>query len=93
MAEGQRTNQVLVPQARQALDQWRNEIASELGINPPGGYFGDVPARYCGAIGGHMVKRMIQMAEQSLSSGAGFGTLTATPGTTGGTTAGRTPTR
>lgn len=88
MGEGQRSNQVLVPQARQVLDQFKNEIANELGINPPGGYFGDIPSRQCGAIGGHMVRRMIQFAEQNLSSGAGLTTMgTTTP------TAGRTPTR
>lgn len=68
MAEGQRRNQVVVPQARQALDQLKFEIASELGIPNYSGYLGDVPSRLNGAVGGNMVRRMIQLAEQQLAS-------------------------
>ncbi|HAG07841.1 MAG: Small acid-soluble spore protein alpha/beta type [Clostridia bacterium 62_21] len=68
MAQGQRTNRVLVPEARAALDQLKWEIAREVGINlPPGSYLGDVPSRQNGAIGGHMVRRMIQAYEQNLA--------------------------
>jgi hypothetical protein len=66
---GQRRNIAVVPEARPALDQFRNEIANELGIQPPAGYWGDIPSRTCGAVGGHMVRRMIEIAEQSLASG------------------------
>ncbi len=66
MGQGQRSNSAVVPQARPALDQFRNEIANELGIQPPGGYWGDIPSRTCGAVGGHMVRRMIELAEQTL---------------------------
>ena len=69
MGTGQRSNASVVPQARPALDQFRNEIANELGIQPPGGYWGDIPSRTCGAVGGHMVRRMIELAEQSLAGG------------------------
>ncbi|HHW19108.1 MAG TPA: alpha/beta-type small acid-soluble spore protein [Firmicutes bacterium] len=69
MGSGQRSNTVVVPQARPALDAFRNEIANELGIQPPGDYWGDIPSRTCGAVGGHMVRRMIELAEQSLSQG------------------------
>jgi hypothetical protein len=66
VGQGQRSNSAVVPQARPALDQFRNEIANELGIQPPGGYWGDIPSRTCGAVGGHMVRRMIELAEQTL---------------------------
>ncbi len=66
MGQGQRKNIAVVPQARPALDQFRNEVANELGVQPPGGYWGDIPSRTCGAVGGHMVRRMIELAEQSL---------------------------
>lgn len=69
MGTGQRRNIAVVPQARQALDSFRNEVANELGIQPPAGYWGDIPSRTCGAVGGHMVRRMIELAEQSLSNG------------------------
>ena len=67
MAQGQRRNQVVNPQARQALDQLAFETAQDLGIQW-GGYMGDLPSRQTGAVGGHMVRRMIAMAEQQLSS-------------------------
>lgn len=76
MGQGQRKNIAVVPQARPALDAFRNEVANELGIQPPGGYWGDIPSRTCGAVGGHMVRRMIELAEQSLSGGRFAGTQT-----------------
>ena len=60
------TNQLVVPHARQALEQFKQEVASELGIPNYQGYLGDVPARINGAVGGNMVRRMIAAAEQSL---------------------------
>jgi hypothetical protein len=76
MGTGQRSNIAVVPQARPALDAFRNEVANELGIQPPGGYWGDIPSRTCGAVGGHMVRRMIELAEQSLAGGRFAGTQT-----------------
>lgn len=82
VAQGQRGNRALVPQATQALDSFKYQVAAEIGITPPqGGYWGDLPARQCGAVGGHMVRRMIQLAEQQLAGGAaapaaGFGAAT-----------------
>ncbi|MEW6522631.1 MAG: alpha/beta-type small acid-soluble spore protein [Bacillota bacterium] len=71
MGQGQRTNQVLIPEARMALDQFKYEVAADLGINPPGDYWGNLTSRDCGAVGGHMVRRMIQLAEQSLAGRTG----------------------
>jgi hypothetical protein len=64
------SNRILNPQARQALDQMKYEIASQVGVdyNSYGGYLGDIPAREAGRIGGQMVKQMIAAAEQSLIS-------------------------
>jgi len=67
MAQGQRTNQIKVPQARQAMDQFKYETAAELGIQNYQGYLGDVPSRLNGAVGGNMVKKMIQQYEQQLA--------------------------
>ncbi|MGE5573967.1 MAG: small, acid-soluble spore protein, alpha/beta type [Bacillota bacterium] len=69
MARGQKRNRALVVEAGNALDQWKYEIANE--INFPtnqivGGYWGSIPSAQCGAVGGHMVKRMIEAAERSL---------------------------
>ncbi len=71
MAEGQRTNRVLVRGAEQALDRMKYEVATEVGITPPpDGYWGDLPARQCGAVGGHIVRRLIQQAEQQMAGTA-----------------------
>jgi small acid-soluble spore protein B (major beta-type SASP) len=74
MAGGQK-NSILIPQARYGLLQLRNEVAKELGIPiPDHGYMGDIPSKLNGALGGHMVRRMIASAEQSLANSgtAGF---------------------
>jgi len=68
VAQGQRGNRALVRGAEQALDQFKYQVAGEVGITPPpDGYWGDLPARQCGAVGGHMVRRMIQLAEQQMA--------------------------
>ncbi|HSW10793.1 MAG TPA: alpha/beta-type small acid-soluble spore protein [Bacillota bacterium] len=71
MAQGSdRSNRVLVREAGRALDAFKYEVAKELGIDHQrirGGYWGDLSSRDCGAVGGHMVRRMIQLAEQSLA--------------------------
>jgi len=74
MAEGQRTNRILVRGAERALDQFKYEVARELGIQvPQDGYWGDIPSRLNGAVGGHMVRRMIQLAEEQLAGRSGGG--------------------
>lgn len=69
MARGSNTgNRALVRGAAPALDQFKYEIAHELGLQGvDDGYWGDVPARQCGAVGGQMVRKMIEMAEQNLA--------------------------
>ena len=76
MARQSRSNRILNPQARQALDQMKYEIASQVGVdyNAYGGYLGDIPAREARRIGGQMVKHMIAAAEQSLISQTVAGT-------------------
>ena len=66
MAQGQRSNNVLLPQARQGLERLKQEVAAELGVPNYQGYLGDVPSRINGAVGGNMVRRMIAAAEQAL---------------------------
>jgi len=73
---GQRSNRILVRGAEHALDQFKYEVAREIGLTPPqDGYWGDYPARQCGAMGGHMVRRMIQDAELRLVGGGFAGTM------------------
>ncbi|HHV62560.1 MAG TPA: alpha/beta-type small acid-soluble spore protein [Firmicutes bacterium] len=68
-----RNNRTVVTGARPALDQFKYEIANELNIPTnliQGDYWGNLSARDCGAVGGHMVRRMIEAAEQSLAEQA-----------------------
>ena len=60
-------NQTLVPEAKNALNRFKYEVASEIGVNLKQGYNGDITSRDAGKIGGNMVKKMIQYAEQSMS--------------------------
>ncbi|HZG83805.1 alpha/beta-type small acid-soluble spore protein [Paenibacillus sp.] len=69
----QSSNNLIVPQANQALEQLKYEVAQELGIQiPQDGYYGYMATRDTGAIGGHMVRRMVQIAEETLARGARF---------------------
>lgn len=70
MAQGSSSsNTPVVPNAKKSLDQFKYEVANELGIQTPAdGYWGTMTTRDTGAIGGHMVRKMIAMAEQALST-------------------------
>ena len=61
------TNRALYPEARQALDRMKFEVASQIGVNLKDGYNGDLRARDAGSIGGFMVKRMIEQVERQMS--------------------------
>ncbi|WP_217594967.1 alpha/beta-type small acid-soluble spore protein [Cohnella sp. GbtcB17] len=64
-------NQVLVPQARQALESMKMEAAQSLGVQiPSDGYYGNVTSRDAGSLGGYITKKLVQMAEQQLSGGS-----------------------
>ncbi len=52
-------NKILVPQAKQQMDQFKYESAQEVGVALKPGYNGDLTARQAGSIGGQMVKKMI----------------------------------
>jgi hypothetical protein len=65
-----RNNQILVREARQALDNFKYEVANELGINYNGD-LGALTSRQNGYVGGLMVKRMIQAAENQLAGKGG----------------------
>jgi small acid-soluble spore protein A (major alpha-type SASP) len=64
-------NEILVQNARAALEQLKQETASELGItNYQQQYKGDLPSRVNGSVGGYMTKKMIALAQQQLAGGA-----------------------
>ena len=63
------TNNMAVPEAKAALNRFKEEVASELGVPLKDGYNGDLTSRQAGSIGGEMVKKMIMKQEQQMSSG------------------------
>ena len=68
MASSSRSNRVEVPEAKAAMDRFKTEVASELGVNLKEGYNGDLTSRQAGSIGGQMVKKMIESYEQSMAN-------------------------
>lgn len=67
------SNRPEYPQAREALNNMKYEIARELGINLKQGYNGDLTSRENGYVGGYMVKRLIQQAEKQMAGQQGNG--------------------
>ena len=60
------SNKSAIPEAREALNKFKYEVASEVGVNLKQGYNGDISARDAGKIGGQMVKKMIEQAENNM---------------------------
>lgn len=60
------SNKIVVPQAREAMDRFKMEAATEVGVNLKQGYNGDLTSRQAGSIGGQMVKKMIEAYENSV---------------------------
>ena len=55
----------LVPEAKNGLSKFKNEVARELGV-PFSDYNGDLSSRQCGSVGGEMVKRMVEEYESKI---------------------------
>ena len=60
------SNKLNVPEARAAMDKFKMEAASEVGVNLKEGYNGHLTSREAGSVGGQMVKKMIESYEKSL---------------------------
>ena len=60
-------NKNVVPEARAALDKFKMEAASEVGVNLKQGYNGDLTSKEAGSVGGQMVKNMIKRYEQNMN--------------------------
>ena len=66
MAASRNSNKKLVPEATESLDKFKYEVASEVGVNLKNGYNGDISSKDAGKIGGNMVRKMIQQAENQM---------------------------
>jgi hypothetical protein len=60
------TGRMAVPEAKDAMNRFKEEVASELGVPLKNGYNGDLTSKQAGSIGGEMVKQMIQKQEESM---------------------------
>ena len=63
-----RSNKIEVPGAKEAMNKFEVEVASEVGVNLKQGYNGDLTSRQAGTIGGNMVKKMIHQAESQMGN-------------------------
>ena len=61
-----KSNSSMVPEAKEAMNRFKMESASEVGVNLKQGYNGDLTSRQAGSIGGQMVKKMIESYEKNL---------------------------
>ncbi len=59
-------NNAVIPEAREALDKFKMEAASEVGVDLKQGYNGHLTSREAGSIGGQMVKKMIEEYERNM---------------------------
>lgn len=61
-------NKNAVPEAKEALNRFKMQAASEVGVNLKNGYNGDLTSKQAGSVGGQMVKKMIESYENSMKT-------------------------
>ena len=61
------SNRTNVPEAKEAMDKFKMEIANELGVPLTNGYNGNLTSKQNGSVGGYMVKKMIEAQERQMS--------------------------
>lgn len=59
-------NKTVVPEAKEAMNRFKMEVAQEVGVNLKQGYNGDLTSREAGSVGGMMVKKMIEAYENGM---------------------------
>ena len=62
------SNKNVVPEAKDALNKFKMQAASEVGVNLKNGYNGDLTSKQAGSVGGQMVKKMVESYENSLKT-------------------------
>ncbi len=61
-------NRVVVPEAKEAMNRFKMEVAEELGVPLTNGYNGNLTSYQNGSVGGYMVKKMIENQERQMAS-------------------------
>ncbi len=67
MTNSQSSSRVEVPEAKDAMDKFKMEVANELGVPLKSGYNGELTSKQAGSVGGEMVRQMIKRQEQEMS--------------------------
>ena len=67
MTNSQSSSRVEVPEAKDAMDKFKMEVANELGVPLKNGYNGELTSKQAGSVGGEMVRQMIKRQEQEMS--------------------------
>ena len=62
------SNKKVVPEAKEALNKFKMQAASEVGVNLKNGYNGDLTSKQAGSVGGQMVKKMVESYENSIKN-------------------------
>ena len=60
-------NNTNVPEAKEAMNKFKMEVASELGVPLSNGYNGNLTSAQNGSVGGYMVKKMIEAQEKQMA--------------------------
>ncbi len=61
-------NKIMIPEAKQAMENFKMEAAREVGVDLKQGYNGDLTSRQAGSVGGQMVKNMIKDYENKVKA-------------------------
>ena len=61
------SNRTNVPEAREAMDKFKMEVANEIGVPLSDGYNGNLTSAQNGSVGGYMVKKMIEAQERQMA--------------------------
>ena len=61
-----KSNSYEVPGAKEAMNKFKMEVANEVGVNLKQGYNGDISSKDAGRVGGNMVRKLIQQAENNM---------------------------
>lgn len=67
MSTNNSSNKTNVPEAKEAMDRFKMEVASELGVPLTNGYNGNLTSAQNGSVGGYMVKKMIEAQERQMA--------------------------
>ena len=70
------TNKTNVPEAKEAMDRFKMEVANELGVPLSNGYNGNLTSAQNGSVGGYMVKKMIENQERQMAGTVSYTHLT-----------------